>query len=147
MKENLAQAFAQAIQARRNCLANATTYASSSSFDHYRDMAERWDARIKELTECLPHGSGFDDGFKLVEERCTNVRLVFSFGFHHMDEDGCYSGWTFHTLRVYASFIGGMSMTIDGANRNGIKDSWYETLNSVFSAEAPALEFKKGAQS
>lgn len=74
-----------------------------------------------------PSGSGIDAGTKL-DDSSTKDKLVFAFGYHHMDEHGYYDGWTEHTAVVKPSMCFGYDLRITGRDRNGIK----EYLASVF---------------
>src|SRR6266704_3653238 len=51
----------------------------------------------------MPSGSGIDSGTKIDLDESTSEKLVFHFGFHHIDENGMYDGWTEHTLTVLPS--------------------------------------------
>src|SRR5688572_28954272 len=53
--------------------------------------------RVEEITDLLPHGSGFD-GDWVVEEDTEN--RYFSNSYHAMDGNGFYSGWLHFTLVV-----------------------------------------------
>ncbi|MDE2097482.1 MAG: hypothetical protein KGL39_09575 [Patescibacteria group bacterium] len=80
----------------------------------------------------LPSGSGFDNGTKIDMGLSTDRCLTFHTSFHHMDENGGYAGWTDHTVRVRATFLG-PDITIGGRNRNDIKDYIAEVFSAALS--------------
>lgn len=96
---------------------------------------EKHEIRINEMLELLPHGSGIDEGIKFDWEGSKKDKLIFNFGFHHLNENGYYDGWTNHKLIVIPSFIGGYAMDIKGINRNMVKDYLYDVFSDVFSFE------------
>ena len=61
----------------------------------------RHGARIDQIMGTAPSGSGFDNGTQL-DEKSTPERLVFTFGYHHMEE-GTYTHWTHHRVTVRGS--------------------------------------------
>lgn len=100
------------------------------------EMASKWGDVINHIEKnYLPNGSGFDRGTKVVEEKCVNgVKLVLSFDYHHMDENGYYDGWTSHTVVVAAHFDG-IRLKVQGAlprkyrhNKEYFEDTMYHAL-------------------
>lgn len=85
---------------------------------------------IEEMLKELPSGSGIDAGMKFHLELSNTNKLVFSFGFHHM-EDGYYSGWTEHKLIITPSF-GGFDLNITGRDKNEVKEYLYDLFSEVF---------------
>lgn len=69
----------------------------------------------------LPSGSGVDSGTQIDRDKSNPGKIVLSTSYHHMDEGGCYDGWTEHTVIVTPSFSG-FDLRITGRNRNDIKD-------------------------
>jgi len=118
--KTLAQQLASRIQAYKNCV--------KAGNELYRDIHKN---KIEELCQLLPNGSGIDSGVELIIRDCDSEKLVFSFGFHHMDEHGGYDGWTQHTLIVTPSFSG-INLKITGKNRNGIKEYLHDLFYHVF---------------
>ena len=82
----------------------------------------------------LPKGSGLDCGVDLLIEESNEKKIVFSFDFHHLNEDGFYDGWTSHKLIVTPSF-NGFDMRITGKDKNQLKDYLYDLFGDVLSAE------------
>ena len=75
------------------------------------------------IEECLPSGSGFDNGTRLNLDKSSDSKLVFETSFHHMNEHGYYK-WTEHTVTVRPSF-NGRDIQVSGRNLclfNDIKD-------------------------
>jgi hypothetical protein len=100
---------------------------------------ELWEEKHKETIDAImdtaPSGSGIDHGTTLDLDASTANKLVFTFGYHHMDEMGGYDGWTEHALRAYPSFVCGVELTISGRDRNDIKDYLYEVYQGWLSEE------------
>jgi hypothetical protein len=111
----------------------------SSKFDAYQRCIEtnnkEWEENhrgaIEEILKALPSGSGIDDGVKFNWNHSTPQKLVFTFGFHHLNEGGFYDGWTNHILTITPKF-GGYDLKISGPNKNHIKDYLYDVFYSIF---------------
>lgn len=111
-------ALAKAIGSMKRCEAAGNT-----------EWADKHANAILALMDSAPSGSGIDSGTKLLDESTSN-RLVFGVDFHHMDEGGCYDGWTEHKVVVTPAFEIGFDLIVTGRDRNGIK----EYLGEVYSA-------------
>ena len=71
---------------------------------------------IAQLAEdCLPSGSGFDDGSHIAESS-TSDRIVIHTAFHHMDEYGYYNGWSHHDVIVTPCMTTGFDIRVTGRN-------------------------------
>src|ERR1043166_1202296 len=100
MKTTLVQWLASTVNARETCRTTNNT-----------EWFERHTESLKELVKnFMPSGSGIDNGTKIDLERSRSERLVFTFGYHHMDESGMYNGWTHHELIVTPSLVHGFSL-------------------------------------
>lgn len=119
MKQINVDKLASAIAAMKRCKESGNDYVDT------------WQDQIDEACEHLPSGSGIDSGVKLLIDECRDQKLVFSFGFHHMNENGYYDGWTDHKLIITPEF-GGYKLRITGRDRNMIKDYLYEVFNHLF---------------
>jgi hypothetical protein len=86
------------------------------------------DRLAKLVSNGMPSGGGIDNGTKLDIDACRPGKLVFTFGYHHMNESGMYDGWTEHVLTVTPSFDG-IDLRISGRDRNQIKEYLYETYH------------------
>jgi len=91
----------------------------ASNNDEWRS---KHSAAIFELCGDLPSGSGFDSGSRIDLDGSTPDRLVFTTSYHHMNDGGCYDGWTEHTVVVTPSLEMGCHIKVTGRNRNDIKD-------------------------
>lgn len=120
MKNRLYKKFAGLVNARLNCAKNN----NHEWFQMHTD-------NIKKLVRLLPHGSGFDNGTEIDLEKSTGEKLVFHTGYHHMNEDGFYDGWTYHTVTVRPSLQCGFVIDISGRDRNQIK----EVIHDFFSMD------------
>lgn len=119
---NFVQAIASLIWARANCKESGNT-------EWYVLHGETIESLVRKH---MPSGSGIDNGVQFDLDTNTNPdRLVFTFGFHHMDENGSYDGWTDHGVIVTPSLASGFYIEIIGPDRNDIK----EYLHQVFDAE------------
>lgn len=63
-------------------------------------------ARLDELLDKLPSGSGIDAGTTIAFEECKRDKIVFDSAFHVMDEYGYYDGWIEFKVIVRPSFMG-----------------------------------------
>lgn len=93
------------------------------AIEHIQRVKNEYSERaMEEVYKTLPTGSGIDAGIFIDEERSNENRIILTFEFHHMNEDGYYDGWTFHTAIVKPSLCWGFDLRITGHNRNQIKD-------------------------
>ena len=118
------QVIATAVQARINCKER-----------NYTEWYDKWTETIERETGNLPSGSGIDSGVKFDFDASTPEKLVFLFGFHHMNENGMYDGWTEHSLIVTPSLQFGFHIRITGKDRNDVKDYLYETFQYALAEE------------
>lgn len=88
-------------------------------------------ARLAQLVNMLPSGSGIDNGTELVSASAT--KIVLSAGFHHMNDGGFYDGWTEHRITIRPTFDS-LDISISGRNRNDIKEYLHETYHYAISA-------------
>lgn len=115
MKSPVYKILASTIDARENCRKSGNT-----------EWFERHSDTIDEIMKTAPSGSGIDSGTKIDMERSTGDKLIFTFGYHHMDESGYYVEWTDHVLTVRPSLQFGIDLKISGRDRNDIKEMLYE---------------------
>jgi hypothetical protein len=117
MTNTVASRLASCIQARLNCI--------QSGNDTWRD---RWETLIGRIADdYLPSGSGIDRGTSVDLDRSTGSELVLLADYHHMDEGGCYDGWTEHEVTVEPTFDG-FSVDVAGRNRDDIRDYLSDTF-------------------
>jgi hypothetical protein len=90
--------------------------------------------RIEKLQSKLPSGSGIDSGCKIDIENSGNKKIVITFSFHHMDENGYYDGWTNHKLIVKPELSeSGFDLHITGPDKNFVKDYLYDLFDHILS--------------
>ena len=113
-KRPLYAALASLIKAQDNCRKNGNS-----------EWETRHGESIGQLVDMLPSGSGIDNGI-VIDDSSTSEKLVFHFGYHHMDDVGYHDGWTEHTLTVKPSLQFGIDLRISGPNRNDLKEYLYD---------------------
>lgn len=119
MKRPLYQALSSALQARENCVRSGNT-----------EWLQRHTERMLSLNKNhMPSGSGVDAGTQLLVDESTPEKLVFTLGFHHMNESGMYDGWTEHRVTVRPSLQHQIKISISGRDRNEIKAYLYKLLS------------------
>ena len=98
--------------------------------------AERHEESLSQLVNnYLPSGSGVDNGTKLDLEASGPEKLVFTMGYHHMNDNGYYTGWTHHTVVVRPSLQTGFTLRISGRDKNGIKDYLRDLYHHALSCQ------------
>ncbi len=106
-----------------------------------RPQKDSWLDLLDRCMEGSPSGSGFDNGTRFdLEESSDGKRLVFETGFHHMDEHGCYDGWTHHRVILYPEFSG-YRVRITGRDRNFIKEFIEESFRLWLDSPAPEYRY------
>lgn len=125
---NLFRDIASACQALRNCQESGNA-----------EWIGRWTAYLDRIErECLPSGSGFDNGTTIDREKSGPDRLVLLTSFHHMNDGGYYDGWTDHVVTVTPSFFGPI-VKVGGRNRNDIKGYITDVFAELDSFSVPFL--------
>ena len=111
--------LASLIQARLNCIQS-----------NNQEWLAKHTANILELVkDHMPSGSGIDHGTTIDLEASTPDKIILHTGFHHMNENGMYDGWTTHTLTVTPSLQFGFNLKIAGRDRNQIKEYLHEVYS------------------
>jgi len=89
---------------------------------------------IKNLLNDLPSGSGLDNGVCFKLHLSQPNKLIFTFGFHFLNENGYYAGWEQYRLTCTPTFDSyrNFKILITGKNRNQIKDYLYDLFYEVF---------------
>ena len=87
------------------------------------------------VKSAMPSGSGVDSGTKFDFDSSNPNKLVFTFEYHHMDENGYYCNWTDHKAIVTPSLAFGFNLQITGPNKNDIKDYLHDLFHSALSAQ------------
>jgi len=110
--------IASLLQAIENC---KKKNASSKWLEKHTDNLNR-------ILDDLPSGSGFDAG-TLLNDKSIPEKLIFDVGFHHMDDNGFYDGWTEHQVIVKPSLVFGFTLRITGRNKRNIKEYIHEAFD------------------
>ena len=119
------QALAQTFQAYLNCEKTGNT-----------EWESRHQERIESLVkEYMPSGAGFNSGTTFDFESHSSDRLVFNTSYHHMDDNGCYDGWTHHSVIITPSLAFGFNIRVTGRDRNDIKDYIAEVFHDSLTEE------------
>jgi len=122
MKQALYKQIAQALQAYKTC-------------KNFKPFADDHELRIESLVKnYMPSGSGIDNGIKLDIDSSTPEKLVFLFGYHHMNE-GYYNKWTDHKLIVTPLLAYDFNLKITGENYNDVKEYLHQIFNDALSIE------------
>jgi len=130
----LYSALASAVGALATCRAKDST----------SEWESRWADRIEYMCkEHLPHGSGVDCGVVLDLDKSRPDRLVFTLGFHNMDSNGMYDGWSHYTaiLTPCLQFDYKLRVTMSGKSRkyadiDYIRDLLDHSLNQSYTQES-----------
>jgi len=121
----LYQELASTVSARLNCIAAG----NATGEDKHTERIETL------VANHLPRGSGIDQYPTLDLDESTEERLVFHFGYHHMNENGFYDGWTEHILIVRPSLQFDIVLRITGKDRNRVKDCLYDAFDIALRVE------------
>lgn len=115
----------------------------ASKFTAYKNCQKvnnlDWEFKHKDAIELmlynLPSGSGLDNGVKFDWNNSTSEKLVFTFSYHHLNEDGYYTGWTDHKLVITPSLAFGININITGKDKNGVKEYLTDMFNDIFTTD------------
>ncbi len=130
-KQTVAQVIHAVLVARANC-------ERSGNMEWF----DRWTRCVRTLArECLPSGSGVDNGTRVEGLAADGRGFWLLFEFHHHGEHG-YTEWTNHRAHVRPAF-NGFDITIHGPNLNDVKDYLRETIDAALSADAPELNLQE----
>jgi hypothetical protein len=127
----LAQQIASLADARRTC-------QKLGNHDWYTNHSEALERIARDY---LPSGSGIDSGTQIDLDATGFDKIVLTTSYHHMNENGCYDGWTDHKITIRPSFLG-LDITIGGRNRNDIKDYLHEVFHHCLSSECDEIQSK-----
>ena len=90
---------------------------------------------LNQILGGLPSGAGIDAGSIL--KKVEKNRVVFATSYHHMNDAGCYTGWTDHEIIVRPSFslCCGFTLKVTGKNKNCVKEAIEEAFYDYLSKE------------
>jgi hypothetical protein len=86
------------------------------------------EAELASLIGKLPSGGGIDNGVKL-SDKSKPDKLIFTFGFHFMNDAGYYTNWGDYKLVITPSLEYDFNMRIYGKNKGGIVDYFYDIFD------------------
>ena len=112
MNRTIAEALASKIDARLTCIKRGNRPMASYHEDAIRDIMDAH----------APSGSGLD------LDKSASEKLIFTFGYHHMNDVG-YHQWTDYKVIVKASLIYGLDIRITGRDVNGVKKYLYDVYS------------------
>ena len=119
MNNKLYRHFAGSLQAYQNCIKTGN-----------KIWEDKHKEKLNELVKNeMPHGSGIDSGMALDLENSNPNKLIFTFEFHHMNENGMYDGWTDHKLIVTPDLYNKFNLKITGRDKNYTKEYLYEIFH------------------
>lgn len=109
-----------------HCIRDFQTYERACFFDKANVQALQIEALIREH---LPSGSGIDTGVHInLSTHQTPNHITLTFGYHHMNEHGYYTHWTYHKAIITASLIHDFDLRITGKDKLGLKDYLYDVF-------------------
>jgi hypothetical protein len=111
MKRTVIESLALVVGAIQNC-------KKSNNTEWEQNHTEKLEQVVSEY---LPHGSGLDGIVEVDIDKSSENKVVINIEYHHMDENGFYSGWTNHSIICTPSFIHGVDIRVTGVNKNDIK--------------------------
>jgi hypothetical protein len=129
-------ALSRMVAARANCRErmhrNPKDDNAAMWFSEWRNRAEML------CHDMLPRGSGFDQGTTIEMDRSSPDRIILDTAFHHMNENGMYTHWTFHEVIITPSLGHGFSIEIlpkcsdgrDSVTEEGWNDFAIELMSS-----------------
>lgn len=120
------QEIAAITDARRNCIKSGN-----------QEWQDRHEETLERIQHNLPSGSGIDTGCLIDLEKSGWNKIVITFGFHHMNDNGYYDGWTDHKAIITPAFDG-INIKITGRDRNNIKEYLYDVLEYALNEEYKA---------
>ena len=101
----------------------------------WQPIDENWinekDNRLHKLTDLLPHGSGIDQGCKILPESTKN-KIILLVPFHFMDDNGYYDGWKDYKIIVKPDLSSDFDFRIIGRDKRNIKEYLYDTFAYFF---------------
>jgi hypothetical protein len=130
MKAKLYQHLASAVDAMRTC----------ERTNNVKWQEKHMEAIAYIMRNHMPSGAGIDSGTQIDLDKSSGEKLVFDTSYHHMNDSGCYDGWTEHTVTVRADLISGITIAISGRDRNEIKDYLTEVFHTCLTQELDTRE-------
>lgn len=125
-QQTVAQAIHAALTAADNCRKSGNS-----------EWLKRWGAFVTRISrECLPSGSGIDNGTRVLELTRDKAGFVLLLDYHHMNGDGFYTGWSEYRVTVRPTFSG-LHIRIEGPRLSDVGDYLTDVLDAALQAEMP----------
>ncbi len=99
---------------------------------------EKHEARIVELLDMLPHGSGIDGTTDIALDKSSGEKLIILSSYHHMNDGGYYDGWTEFKVIVTPSLQFGARVKVTGSfprRYADTRDYLHEVFDSAINEE------------
>jgi hypothetical protein len=77
---------------------------------------------LNQVVKTAPSGSGIDNGTNFSFDESEENKLVFTFDYHHMNDDGYYIGWSSYKVVVTPSLAFGFELDITNSENEAIID-------------------------
>ena len=118
---------AQAIHVRLTARANCERMGNN-------DWRDRWETKVKEAEDYLPHGSGFDVRITADRDAVSETSFRLSGSFHLMNEHGSYIGWRDFVVIVRPCFDG-IRLQVTGKMPKQLRDFIGDALQEALTTE------------
>lgn len=86
---------------------------------------------LETLMRKMPSGSGIDSGTKLLLEESNKAKLVFQVDYHHVDQNGCYCGWSTRKVVITPSLIDDFHMDFTDEDASGADLTTWDELEET----------------
>lgn len=123
-KENMSETADLSFLRKRKVYQKLANAAEVFNSKHYNKTIwqNHWETPVEEIMENLaPSGSGFDNGTTFEIDQSSRKKLIFTTAYHHMNEAGYYTEWTYHTVTVVPDLLLDFEISVSGKNHNEIK--------------------------
>jgi hypothetical protein len=110
-----------------------------------KDMSWEFEAsmEVQHTLERLPHGSGIDRNWGILNCSNPSKRIVLDNSFHRMDNNGSYCGWLPFKVVITPSLWSVIEIRVTGCSKHpGVQDYLEETLRDYFLEEYRGMEGK-----
>ncbi len=120
MAKKVYQELARLVDARLRCIERGN-----------EEWVNRHEEKIEQIMKkYAPRGSGIDNGTKIDLDKSHGEKLIFTFSYHYMNENGFYEKWYDYNAIVKPSLRFGCEIRIIGKKIYGIKDYFYAMFDS-----------------
>jgi hypothetical protein len=130
MKTTLISRIYRTLQAKEDCRKIDNIEWFNKHSYHVEELAKNY----------LPSGSGINAGCEISQEESNENKIVITFSYDHMNENGYYEGCTYHKCICKPTFDG-PELKITGKNKNGIKEYLYDIFSNCLNEEIEFLPY------